>query len=96
MLFSSIGFIVIALATTSYVLLTHRAGEYVAEYFVENFGILYRTLFPNQFALENPRWIMQAIKFTFCVIFNVFGVGVAIVAWEARKNNPDWQRRLYC
>jgi hypothetical protein len=84
---SSISFILLVMTTASYVILADKTGEDVANFLLDNYADLYRVLFPNEFAIENPRAGIQAIRFTFSLIFNILGLGVAVFAWEARKEN---------
>jgi len=84
---SSVSFLVLVMTSTSYVILADKSGEGVANFLLDNYADFYRVLFPNEFAIENPRKGIQAIKFALSLIFNTLGLGIAIFAWETRKEN---------
>jgi hypothetical protein len=79
-----ISFIAVLITSTCYAILSDKAGEDIANLFVDNYAGLYRAIFPSNFAIENPRAMLQAIKFALCLAFNALGLGIAIYAWEPR------------
>jgi len=86
-LLGSIGFAALVTTTTIYIILTNYLGEQLANFFVDNFSLPYRAIFPTYFAIENPRMMVDAIKFALCASFNIFGIIASIYAWESRKSN---------
>ncbi len=79
-----ISLIATLVTSTCYAIFSDKAGEDVANFFVDNYAGLYKAMFPGDFAIENPREMLQAIKFVLCLTFNVLGLGIGIYAWELR------------
>jgi hypothetical protein len=82
---ASTAFIAVVITTASYSILAEQVGDEIANMFVDNCAGFYRVLFPAAFMLENPREILQAVKFILCLTFNLLGIGLSMLLWETRR-----------